>query len=380
MNFELTSEQQMLRETMRNFTQKEVVPLVDKAEEEGKCPVEILNKLGELGYLCVNFPTEYGGGGLDVVSECIIVEEFAKVSVGILSAIMVQSGIGSTIILDHGTEDQKRKYLVPAAQGKKIAAFGLTEPNAGSDVASIQTRADKDGDYYVLNGTKMFITNGPICDFVLVAAWTDKSQRPGRGISVIVVEKGTPGFSVARKLDKVGVRSSETGELVFENCRVPKENLIGEEGRGFKYLMGALTHGRITHAASSVGIAEIALELALKYAQERVQFGHAIGKNQAIAFKLARMAVNIEAARLLSYYAATLFDQGKDPVKEASMAKLFASETAVNATSEAMHVFGGYGYMNEYPIQRFWRDAKLRLITEGTSEIQQMVIARELGL
>lgn len=380
MDFEFTEEQVMLRRAIQSFAEKEIVPLVEEAEEKQKFPVELFRKLGELGYLCVNFPPEYGGGGMGVVSECIVVEELAKVNVGISAGLMVQSGIGTSIILDHGTEEQKQKYAIPAARGEKIAALGLTEPNAGSDVAAIQTRADKDGDYFVLNGTKMFISNGPICDFVLVAAWTDKTQRPGRGISVFVVERGTPGFSVARKLDKVGCRSTETAELVFEDCRVPKENLIGEEGRGFGYVMGSLSHGRITHAASSLGIAETALELALNYAKERVQFGQPIGKNQAIAFKLARMAMNIEATRWLVYHAAWLYDQGKPHTKEASFAKLFASETAANATSEAMHIFGGYGYMNEYPISRFWRDAKLRLITEGTSEIQQVVISRELGL
>jgi alkylation response protein AidB-like acyl-CoA dehydrogenase len=376
----LTEEQVMLRKAIRSFAEKEIAPLAEEAENLKKFPRELFPQLGDLGYLCVNFPAKYGGGEAGVVSECIIFEEIARINAGISSTIMIQSGIGTTIILEHGSEAQKQKYIVPAVKGQIISAFALTEPNAGSDVAALETRAQKEGDSYVINGTKMFITNGPFCDFVLVAAWTDKSQRPGKGISVFVVEKNTPGFTVARKLEKVGFHSSETGELVFDNCRIPKENLIGEEGRGFGYLMGSLTHGRITHAASSLGIAQAAFEAALQYAKERVQFGKPIGKNQVIAFKLARMAMEIEAARLIVYHAANLYDLGSNCLKEAAMAKLKASETTMWVAGEAMHIHGGYGYMEEYPVQRYWRDAKLRLITEGTSEIQQLVISRELGL
>lgn len=380
MDFEFTEEQVMLRKSLQSFCEKEIVPLIDEAEEQQKFPAQLFKKMGDLGFLCVNFPPEYGGGGMGTVSECIVVEELAKTNLGIATALMAQSGIGTTPILDHGTEEQKQVYVAPAARGEKIAAFGLTEPNAGSDAAAIETRAARDGDSWIINGSKIFITNGPICDFVLVAAWTDKTQKASRGISLFIVDKGTPGFNVVRKIDKVGCRPAATGELTFEDCRVPADHLVGEEGRGFKYVMECLTHGRITHSASSLGCAEAALELAIQYANERVQFGKPIGKNQAIAFKIARMAMDIEAARLLVYHAASLYDQGKKCDKEASMAKLFASETVASVTSEAMHIFGGYGYTLEYPIQRLWRDAKLRLITEGTSEIQQIVISRELGL
>lgn len=380
MDLFFTDEQVMFRNSVRSFAEKEIAPLVEEAEREQKFPGGLFRKLGELGYLCVSFPSKYGGAGADLVSECIIIEEIARVNCGITASINVHSGMGTVIILEQGTEEQKEKYVVPAIRGEKIAAFGLTEPNAGSDAAAIQTRAEKRGSHYIINGTKTFITNGPLCDFVLVAAWTDKSKKPTEGISVFVVEKGTPGFTVSRKLEKVGYRSSETGELVFEDCRIPEENLVGEEGKGFRYLMGALTRGRITHAATSVGGARAAFAEALKYAKEREQFGKPIGKNQAIAFKLARMAVSIDAASLMTYRAAMMYDKGKRCLKEASMAKLFASEARVSVTNEAMHIFGGYGYMMEYPVQRFWRDAKLSLITEGTSEIQQLIIARELGL
>lgn len=380
MDFSFTEEEKMLQKAVRNFAEKEVAPLVEEAEEKQKFPVEVLHKMGELGYLCVNYPEEYGGGGLGVVAECIIIEELSRINAGIASGVMIQSGIGTSMILDYGSEGQKQKYVVPVTRGEKISAFGLTEPNAGSDAASIQTRAEKDGDCYVINGSKTFITLGNICDFICLACWTDKSKSPGKGISIIIVEKGAPGFTVARMLEKVGFHSQETAELVFEDCRVPRENLIGEEGKGFGYLMNTLAHGRITHALTSVGIAQAALDEALRYANERVQFGRPIGKFQAIKFKLARMAMQVQAARLMGYHAAWLCDRGVKCNKEASMSKLFASEVANEVAGEAMHIFGGYGYMMEYPVQRFWRDAKLRKITEGTSEIQLSVIARELGL
>jgi len=376
----LNEEHKMLQQTIKSFLEKELVPLVDEAEAKHKFPVDFFRKMGQLGYLCVNFPEKYDGAGLGVIGESIVVEELARVCAGVAAGVMLQSGIGLTSILDHGTEEQKQKYVVPAIKGEKIAAFGLTEPGAGSDAASIKTRAERKGDHYVINGRKTFITHANICDFILVAAWTDRSQKPGKGISIIVVDQGTPGFEVTRILDKVGFLSSETAELVFEDCKVPAENLIGEEGKGFGYLMGSLTHGRITHAFSSVGIAQAAFEEALRYAQEREQFGRPIGKFQSISFKLARMATQLQAARLLGYQAGWLYDQGLNCTKEASMAKLFASEMAAYVTGEAMHIFGGYGYMMEYPVQRFWRDAKLRQVTEGTSEVQQMVIAKELGL
>ncbi|MDP2952259.1 MAG: acyl-CoA dehydrogenase family protein [Chloroflexota bacterium] len=380
MDFELTQEQRMFQDAVRKFAQKEIAPLVDEAEEKERFPLQLFPMMGDLGYLCVGYPRKYGAAEMGKLSECLMVEEVARVCGGISSAIMVHSGIGSSLICDHGSEELKQKFLVPAIQGKKIGAFGLTEPNAGSDAAAIQTTAKKDGDEYVINGTKTFITNGPICDYVLVAAYTDRSKGPRAGVSVFVVEKGTPGFTMARHLSKVGNRSGETGELAFQDCRVPATRLIGEEGKGFPYLMGSLAAGRISHAGRSVGISQAAYDASVKYAQERVQFGQPIGKFQAIAFKVANMATELEAARWLSYRAAWLYDQKRPCMKEASMCKLFASEVAIKATNEAMQIHAGYGYMMESPVQRYFRDARLYTITEGTSEIQLQVIARDIGL
>ncbi len=292
---------------------------------------------------------------------------------------MVQSGIGTAAILHHGTEEQKQKYLVPAIKGHKIAIFGLTETNAGSDAAAIQTTAVKKGDKYVINGSKIFMTNGTIGDFVVTAAYTDKSLGASKGMSLIIVEKDTPGFTCT-KLKKFCAHSGDTAELFFEDCGVPAENLIGEEGRGFHYLMGALDSGRIVHSARSVGLAQAAFEAALDYAKQRVQFGQQIYKFQVNSFKLARMAMDIEAARWLMYRAAWLYDQGARRFNEAYMTKLFASEAAVRVTTEALQIGGGYALMSDSPLQRYFRDARLGTITEGTNEIQQIVISRGLGL
>jgi len=379
MEIELSEEHKAFRTAVREFAEKEIAPLVDEAEKNEKFPEELFPKMGALGFLCVRYPEQYGGAGADKIAECISVEETARVSCGIASAFMVQSGIGTEVIYKYGTEEQKHDYLVPAIRGQKISAFGLSEPDAGSDAANIKTRAVRDGDYFVINGTKMFITNGPICDYVFLTAVTDRTKSPSRGISAILVDKGTPGFT-CRKLDKVGNRSAETGELVFEDCRVPVTNLLGEEGSGFRYVMGTLTGGRISHAGRSVGTAQAAFDESLAYAKERVQFGQPIGKFQAIAFKLARMAMEIEAARWFMYRAAYLYEQGVPCDKEASMCKLFASEVAVRATEDAMQIHAGYGYMSDSRIQRYFRDARLFTITEGTSEVQQLVISRQLGL
>nr|AKQ04170.1 acyl-CoA dehydrogenase [uncultured bacterium Rifle_16ft_4_minimus_4226] len=332
MDFTLSDEHRMFQRAIRDFAEKEIDPQVEEAEEKEEFPVELFPKMGKLGYLGIRYPEKYGG-----------------------------------------------PLLVPAIKGEKIAALGLTEPNAGSDISSIQTTARKDGDSYIVNGSKIFITNGTIADFVLVAAYTDKS-RGTKGISLLVLERGTPGFTIARKLKKLGNRSSDTGELVFEDCRIPKENLIGEENRGFGYIVGALKSGRIIYGARSVGVAQAAFEAALQYAKERVQFGQPIGKFQANQFKLAKMATAIEAARTFTFRAAWMLDQGIECMKEASMVKLFATEMVQWVTAEAVQLHGGYGYMMEYPVQRYFRDAKMFTITEGTSEIQQVVIARELGL
>ena len=379
MDFTLSDEHQMFQRAIRDFAEKEIGPQVEEAEEKEEFPVELFPKMGKLGYLGIRYPEKYGGPGFDKISECLYIEELNRVCAGIASGLMVQSGLATEAIFYHGTEEQKQRLLVPAIKGEKIAALGLTEPNAGSDISSIQTTARKDGDSYIVNGSKIFITNGTIADFVLVAAYTDKS-RGTKGISLLVLERGTPGFTIARKLKKLGNRSSDTGELVFEDCRIPKENLIGEENRGFGYIVGALKSGRIIYGARSVGVAQAAFEAALQYAKERVQFGQPIGKFQANQFKLAKMATAIEAARTFTFRAAWMLDQGIECMKEASMVKLFATEMVQWVTAEAVQLHGGYGYMMEYPVQRYFRDAKMFTITEGTSEIQQVVIARELGL
>jgi len=379
MDFELSEEHKMFQEAIRNFAEKEIAPLVEEAEKTATFPLQLFPQMGKLGYICVRYPAKYGGAEIGKVGDCISVEEVAYQSVGICAGTMVQSGIGTTAVYSYGSEDQKQKYLVPAIKGEKIAAFGLTEPNAGSDAASIETTATKKNGKYVLNGTKIFITNGNICDFVLAAAYTDKSKGARGGVSLFIVEKDTPGFNRS-KLHKFCGRSGETGELSFEDCAVPEENLIGEEGKGFPYLMESLMGGRISHASRSLGLARAAYDATLKYAQERVQFGQPIAKFQANSFKLARMAMDIEAARWLIFHAAWLYDQNKPHVKEAAMAKLFASEVAVSVTTEAMQIHGGYGLTEESVIQRYFRDSRMSTITEGTSEIQQLVISRQIGI
>lgn len=378
MDFDFAKEQQMFRDAIRSFAEKEIAPLVSEAEEKEKFPVELFSKMGRLGYLGVRYPVEYGGGGMGEIGNCIALEEIARISFGI--SVGIGNTVGSArVIYTHGNEAQKQEYLVPVIKGEKIAAFGLSEPNAGSDAAAIQSTAVREQDKYILNGNKIFITNGTICDFVITAAYTDKTKGPRGGVSLFIVNKDTPGFS-RRKLYKFCARSSETAELTFENCPVPEENLIGEEGRGFPYLMEILGGARISHSARSLGLAQAAYESSLQYAQERVQFGQPIAKFQAIAFKLARIAMEIQAARWLTYNAAWLFDQGRECLKEAVMAKLFASEVSQRVTSEAMQIYGGYALMEESPIQRYFRDARFNTITDGTSEIQQIIIARRIGI
>lgn len=379
MDFEFTEEQKMFRDAFRAFVQKEIAPLVEEAEKKEKFPKQILKKMADLGYLGVDYPPEYGGAGLGKIGGAICIEEIARVCVGISAAIIIHTENSIISVFNHGSDYLKQRYLVPALKGEKFGAFGLTEPNAGSDVAGIQTRAVRQGDDYIINGTKMFITNAPVCDFILVAAYTDKSKGVRGGMSLFIVDADTPGYS-CRSLEKVCFRSSETGELTFEDCKVSEKNLVGQEGKGFGYIVEALAGGRVIHAARSVGLAVGAFEASLKYSQERVQFGQPIYKNQAIAFKLARMATNIEAARWMAYRAAWLMDQGKESLKEASMAKLFASEVAVDVANEAMQIHGGYAFTMDSPVQRFFRDSRLFTVTEGTSEIQQLVISREIGL
>jgi alkylation response protein AidB-like acyl-CoA dehydrogenase len=378
LGFRLNEEQESFRLAVRGFAEKELAPRVEELERTETFPLDLFRQLGRLGYLGVGIPEEYGGSGGDMVMRCLLIEEIARVNCGFAAALLAHVGLATIPLIKFGTEEQKRAYLGPALRGEKLGAFGLSEPNSGSDAASIRTTAERRGDHYVINGTKMFITNGNIADYCMVAAYTDRSRR-GAGISMFIVDTTTPGFSVSRKLRKSGHHTSETAALAFEDMHVPAAALLGGVEGGFKQVTGTLEGGRITHAARSVGVSQAALEAALRYAQEREQFGQAIAKFQAIRFKLARMAMEVETARTMMWRAAWLFDEGPC-MREAAMAKLFASEVAQRVTWEAVQVFGGYGYITEFPVERFWRDARLMTITEGTTEIQLTLIARELGL
>lgn len=376
---EFTEEQQMIRETARKFAEQQVAPLVDHAEETGKFPVELFRKAGEMGLLCIRYPLELGGGGADKVSECILAEALNRVCAGIGAGLMVQGGLATNPIYEFGSDELKQKYLHPAITGEKIGCFALTEPDVGSDAASLKTRATRDGDFYVLQGNKTFITNGNISDYAVVAATVDPAKK-GAGVCLFVVEKGTPGFTVTRKLDKVGNRSADTAELSFEGCRVPAKNLIGgKEGVGFMQVTDTLTSGRITYGARCAGLAQAAYEASVKYAQQRVQFGKPIITFEVNRFKLAQMAMKIDVMRAYTYRVARLYDVSHKVAKEASMVKLFCSENLQQILADAMQIHGGYGYMMEYPVQRYWRDGRLFTITEGTSEIHHLVIAREMG-
>ena len=386
MDFKLTQEQEMFRDTIRRFAEKEIAPLIEKAEEEHAFPIEILPKLGKLGYLGVSFPAEYGGSGYEDISErkineCLFMEEMSRVSAGISFGIQAAVvGAPNYIMRDFANEEQKQKYLVPALKGEKVGAFSLTEPNVGSDAASVQTRAVKDGNSYILNGNKIFCTNGNIADFITVAAYTDKEKGIKGGMSIITVEKGMPGFNVGQVFKKLGHRSAENAEIFFQNCRVPEANLIGGEGNGWPILMAALNESRISDSARAVGVARAAYEAALTYAKERTQFGQPIGRFQAVAFKLARMYMLIEAAKTLTYKAAWSLGQKKDVRLEVSSARLFASEMVSAVTTQAMEIFGGYGFIEDFPVQRYWRDARLFYFGYGTEEMQKIVISRAIGL
>ncbi len=379
MDFDFREEHLIFARSVRDFAEREIAPLVEEAERKEEYPVELFPKMGELGYLCIMCPEEYGGAGADRVSECLLTEELGRVCLGIASGFLSHSSVSTATLLHFGSEEQKRKYLVPAIKGEKVAAFGLTEPNAGSDVASLETTAKRAGDGYLLNGTKTLITNATIADFVVVAAYLDKSKG-SKGIALFVVERGTPGFAQPKKLHKFGMLSADLGELFFEDCPLPRESLVGEEEGGFVKIMQVLNSGRMVVGARAVGLAQAAYEAAVNYARERVQFGRPIGKFQAIAFKLADMLTQIEAARLLVYRSAWLYDQGRPCIAEASMAKLFATEMAVHVSGEALQIHGGYGFMVDSPVQRYFRDAKFGTVVEGTSEIQRLIISRQIGL
>jgi alkylation response protein AidB-like acyl-CoA dehydrogenase len=378
LNFEFTEEQEMFRDTIRDFAANEVEPLIEEYEAKEDFPKELFLKLGEMGFLGIVFPEEYGGVGMDKITDCIFSEEMGKVNAGMTMCINAHVGLSMFPIYKFGTDAQKEKYLIPGIEGKLIGSLGLTEPNAGSDARSIRAQAVKEGDKYILNGTKTWITNGNMCDYAIVAAYTDKTKK-GEGISLFIVDKDSPGFQVGAKIHKLGHKAADTGELIFENCEVPEENLLVGQG-GFSGAMGTLLGARITHAAKSVGIAQAALDYALQYSKEREAFGRPISKFQAISFKLADMAVKVEAARLMVYKAAWLYSNDKKCLKEASMAKLYAADVVQSVATEAVQVLGGYGYGVEYPVERYYRDAKLASLTEGTSEVQKIVISRELGI
>ncbi|MDR1623300.1 MAG: acyl-CoA dehydrogenase [Synergistaceae bacterium] len=378
MNFELTEDHIMMRKMVRDFAEKEAAPGTEERDEKEEFPMELWKRCGELGLAGVTFPEEYNGAGADYISYAITVEELSRVDAALGVTVSAHSSLCANPIFLFGTEEQKKKYLLPLSTGEKLGAFGLTEAMAGSDASGTRTTTVREGNEYVINGSKLFITNGYYADTYVITAQMDKSKG-NRGIAAFILEKGTPGFSFGKKEKKMGIRASSTYELVFENARVPAENLLGQEGQGFKIAMTTLDYGRIGIAAQALGIAQGAYEQALKYSKERVQFGKPISELQAIQFKLADMALLIEAARLLVYQAAFIAGDHKIPVsKYSAMAKTFASETANKVATQAVQILGGYGYTRDYPAERMMRDAKITEIYEGTNEIQRVVIAANI--
>ena len=377
MPYNLSNEQAMIRAMVREFARKEVLPTASERDRIKAYPSEILNKMGKLGFLGMMIPPEYGGEGADTVSYVLALSEIAYACAATSVIMSVHNSIVCESILRFGSEAQKKKILTPLARGKGIGAFALTEPHAGSDPVSQSTTARRDGDAYVLNGTKRFITSGKNAQWVIVTAKTDEALRH-KGISAFLVKRETPGFKAGHVEDKLGLRASDTTDLIFEECRVPVDNRLGEEGEGFKIAMKALDGGRIGIAAQSVGVAQAALDAAIKYVKEREQFGQKISKFQGIRWTISEMAVEIEAARQLMLSAAALKDRGEPYTLQASMAKLFASEMVNRITGKALQLHGGYGFTTDYPVERFYRDARVFTIYEGTSEIQKIVISNHL--
>jgi len=377
MNFELGQEYVLLRKMYRAFAETEVQPLAEEVDEEERFPVETVEKMKRFGFFGIPFPKEYGGAGADNLAYAMAVEELSKAcgTTGVI--VSAHTSLCAAPIYEFGTEEQKQKFLVPLAKGEKLGAFGLTEANAGTDAAGQQTRAVLDGDEYILDGSKIFITNAGYADTYIIMAMTDKSKGT-RGISAFIVDIETPGFSIGKKEKKMGIRGSATCELILENCRIPKENLLGKEGMGFKIAMKTLDGGRIGIAAQALGLAQGALDETVSYVKERKQFGRPIAKFQNTQFQLADMDTRTEAARLLVYKAARVKDSKKPFSTEAAMTKLYASEAAMEVTTKAVQLHGGYGYTREYPVERMMRDAKITEIYEGTSEVQRMVIAASL--
>lgn len=376
MQFKLSDEHEMLRKMVRDFAENEVAPTAAVRDEEARFDREIFDKMAELGLTGIPWPEEYGGAGMDFLAYCIAIEELARVCASTSVTLSAHTSLAGWPIYKFGSEEQKQQYLRPLAEGKKIGAYCLTESSSGSDAGGMKTVATRDGDDYILNGSKIFITNGGVADIYVVFALLDPKDR--RSSTAFIVESGFEGFGVGKEEHKMGIRSSATTEIIFDNCRVPKENVLGAEGEGFKIAMKTLDGGRNGIAAQAVGIAQGAVDAAVEYAAQRVQFGKPISANQGIGFKLADMATSTEASRLLTYQAAWLESEGLPYGQASAMAKLMAGDTAMKVTTEAVQVYGGYGYTKEYPVERFMRDAKITQIYEGTQEIQRLVISRML--
>lgn len=377
LDFDLSEEQQLLRKTVRDFAEKELGPHSREWDEQQHFPREVFTKLAELGLMGVCWPAEYGGAGLGTLDWALVMEELARVDASVALSLTAHHSLASAHLFLAGTVEQKKRFLVPLAMGEKVGCWGLTEPGSGSDAGGMRTTAVRDGDGWVLNGSKTFITNGSVADTAVLMAVTDRAKG-SRGISAFIVERGESGFRPGKKEDKLGCRGSDTSELVLEGCRLPADRLLGSEGMGFIDTLKILDKGRVGIAAFSVGIAQASLEASIRYAGEREQFGRRLGDFQGIQFKIAEMATQVDAARLLTWRGAALADAGRRLTAEASMAKLFAGEAAVQVALEAVQIHGGYGYLKDYPVERYLRDAKLGTIGEGTSEVQRMVIARQL--
>ncbi|MBS4206821.1 acyl-CoA dehydrogenase [Bacillus sp. FJAT-50079] len=376
MNFQLSEEHEMIRKLVRDFAKKEVEPSAAERDEEERFDRGIFTKMAEIGLTGIPWPEKYGGIGSDYLAYCIAVEELSRVCASTGVTLSAHTSLACWPLFAFGTEEQKQTYLKPLAEGKKIGAYGLTEPASGSDAGAMKTTARLDGKHYVLNGSKIFTTNGGVADTYIVFALTDPNDK--RSSTAFIIEKDFPGFSIGKKEKKLGIRSSPTTEIIFEDCQVPVANVLGQVGQGFKIAMMTLDGGRNGIAAQAVGIAQGALDAAIAYAKERKQFGKPIADNQGISFKLADMATNIEAARLLTYQAAWLESEGLPYGKASAMSKLMAGDTAMKVTTDAVQVFGGYGYTKDYPVERYMRDAKITQIYEGTQEIQRLVISRML--
>ncbi len=377
MDNRFTPENEQVRQLAREFAEMEIKPVVMRYDESQEFPFEIMQKLGELGFMGVTFPEKYGGAGLTYVDYCIMVEEIARVDPSVALSVAAHNGLCTSHIYNFASEELRQKYLPELTSGRKIGAWGLTEPTSGSDSGSLRTTARKDGECFVLNGTKQFTTHGTVGEIAVIMALTDP-EKGKKGISAFIVEKGTKGFYAGKKENKLGMRASDTSTLIFENASIPKENLIGAEGEGLKQALKILDAGRIGMAALAVGVAQGALDASVKYARERIQFGKPLGEFQAIQWKISEMAVKIEAARLLTQKAAFLKDRDKGIQLASATAKYYASEVAVKAAEEAVQIHGGYGFLKDFPVEKLYRDVKLLTIGEGTSEVQKMVIAKNI--